>query len=152
MRTADAKETYERLVASRGLTAANRDPPSAVGSLLDFFVSTRADDAEFDAVYLTWGTYDSGHGEERSFQYSIWRQFFVAGTPSEDADDGIWELEFCYHYRPEAETTRLGRGGEICAGPGDAQEFRNLVEGLPASACASRSTPDRVEFRFGQGG
>jgi hypothetical protein len=152
MRTAEAKEAFESLVASRGLQADTLDASSAVDILLDFFAGHRADDVEFEAVYLNWGTVDWHDGTGPTFDYVIWRQFFVAGTPPEDADDGIWELEYRFTYAPGPESDALGSGGEMCEGPDDVARFRAHVEALPASAYAWRTSPLAVEFRFGRGG
>jgi hypothetical protein len=142
-------EDFERFVSARGMQAANLDPPTAVDLLIEFFVAVRADDVEFEGVYVNWGTYDWHDGNGSSFQYSVWRQFVVAGSGD---DEGIWELEFRFHFRPDPETEGLGSGGEMCLSPGSAEAFRETVAELPASGYAARSLPQRVAFSFLPGG
>jgi hypothetical protein len=48
--------------------------------LVDFYVSEEADDVDYDVLYVNYGTYDSHEGKGASYEYVMWRQFFVSGT------------------------------------------------------------------------
>jgi hypothetical protein len=148
VRIADAKTAFEGVLAQEGRDADDLDIASAFSRLLDFFLSTPAEDAEFEAFFLNWGTY--AFDAEPTFQYTFWRQFYA--RDESDESEGIWELEYSFHFRPDGETTGLDSGGEMCADPSDANEFRRLVDALPATQYVLRSTPMRSSFVFQPGG
>jgi len=145
---------FESLLAERDVRETQAGPDAAVEALLAFFADVRADDAAVDGVsdvvYLSWGTYDWGPGP--TFQYSIRRQFFVADTRVEDADDGIWELEWIFHFVPDAKTVALGSGSVECSEPRDVEAFHSRVRAMAPSEFARRASATRTELSFRQGG
>lgn len=153
MLVSEAREKFQARVASaRRIEVDELDPLSAVEHMVDFFADTEAENAEYEAVYLTWGTYNRYDGLGPEFQYVVWRQLFVAGTAPEDADDGIWELEIRFGFTPDAETEGVGAGGLDCDSPEGAANFKALVAALRATELVRARTPASVEFTFGQGG
>ena len=99
--------------------------------------------------YVNWGTY--AFDGTPTFQYTFWRQFY-GGDDADEADDHIWELEYTFHFRPDDETSALGSGGEMCADPGDADEFRMSMNALPVTVYIVRSTPIRSTLALQPGG
>jgi hypothetical protein len=154
MQTAEALTAFEEFLARRGLTVSTLGVDLMIDALLDFYVSAPADDTEDglgDAVFLEWGTYDWDDGAGRRFQYSLRRQFFVASTPPDDADDGIWELELQYRCAPDLSAEGLGAGGEMCDSRSDVAPFRAMLHEHVATAFV-RANPHPFTLTFDQGG
>ena len=154
MRVADARSVLEDLARSDGQEVETLTPPEAVGLMVRFYSEIRADDVDLacagDQLFVSWGTWDWGEGP--SFQYSIRRQFYVADTSPDQADDGIWSLELLFRYEPTPESATLGSGSEGCDLPQEAERVREVVATLAATQYAKRTPPAQVEFTFRQDG
>jgi hypothetical protein len=122
--------------------------------MLDFYRSVRADDVDLssdgDMLLIQWGTWDWGDGP--SFQYDITRQFITDVDDPDDADDAFWQLSLTLHFEPSNSFVAIGSGERWCHSLDEVDDLAQFIADEPATSAAQRSTPSRVELKFGPAG
>jgi hypothetical protein len=128
MRSQDAREERERLLAVRGLAVAGLSVRDGIEAMLDFYRTVRADDCviadDGDMLLFQWGTYEAGNVAE--FHVDLTRQFIRAGGE----DDDIWQLSLTFGFAPAA----IASGDRWCATPGELAAFAAFVRSHPSWA------------------
>jgi hypothetical protein len=155
VRTNEAEAAFRRYLEQRGLVASQLSAEEAVDAAIGFFESERADDVEAemgDMLLFQWGTYDWHDGSGSSFQFELARQFVVAGSAPEQADDAMWQLRLTLHYPPSGAADAVGAGDRWCERVADVGAFRTFIRTTPALTFAAGAGPDRVELSLDQVG
>lgn len=155
VRILEALEALRAFAALRQVKLDSIEPAAALGLFVDFYVDVRAEDADdelggaADFIFVSWGTWDWNDG---LFRYGLSRHFFLAGTPDEDADDGIWALDVDFYYPPTPETAAFGHGAEQCEDPHEAEQFRSVAADLPVTRWVQHAPAARLDVALRRDG
>ena len=148
MKASEARRTFLRMVADRGMALDGVNAGTGIDLMLRFYSDHRATDVvgfdeDGDMVLYEWGVFDFGDGP--SFQFGLTRQFVLIG---EVGDDAIRQLRLILHYEASAEASELGRGHQWCDHPEKLDAFRTFIETSSAAAFVSDRAPTRVDLAY----
>lgn len=145
MKSTDARQEFERLLAARGVAPATMTPRSAIDEMALFYRDHRAEDCDIesdgDMLQFQWGTYDWGHGP--TFDYDITRQLYPSGD-----DEDIWQLHVTFSFEPSEGIRALGSGNRWCSTVADLGEFLEYVRAHPVFAQVADRTdvPPEIDY------
>lgn len=148
---ADSLVSLRAFAEDRGVEVNRLDASTAASLMMDWYRQAQADDVNFsadgDMLLFEWGTYN---WREKSFRYSVTRQFIVEGLP--DDDEALWQLAFCFHYPSTADTDALGSGTQWCESLYELDDFGAGIESAKATSFVRREIAIRFELALLPGG
>lgn len=145
MKSAAAKEEFEKWVAQAGTTVASLTPETALRMMADFYRQKPAhgvQEIDGDTLVYQWATDDSDHG--RSFQWEIARQFVESGDEDED---GMSEISLTCYFPATAELESLGTGEQRCQAPDRLADFEQAVGASAAYRAVAKQKPKVVSLK-----
>lgn len=147
MRSDEAKDRFEELLSQR---ENGTHPEDIVSCMLDFYRDERVTDCRIeddgDMLLYQWGTYDWGQG--RWFDLNITRQFI----PTDDEDEGVFQLSVSAKYSPSAELDSLASGNQWCGSPDELSQFEDFLGRSAAMKNLSGRSCDKLEIEYNQAG